>query len=63
VGDVDQIVLDAQLEPLLPVGLESPAEFINAAGQLDIQAAKVVAGPVTHLDSVPGPRSIACSPS
>ncbi len=63
VGDVDQIVVDARLAPLLPVGLESPADLIDPAGHFDIQAVEVVAGSVTHLDSVLGPRCIACWPS
>ena len=61
-GDVDQIVLDARLTPLAPVGLEAPADLINAAGHFDVQAAEVVAGLFAHLDSVLGPRSICCSP-
>ena len=47
---------------LPPVGLESPADLIDAAGQVDVQAVEVVAGSVAHLDSVLGPRSIGCSP-
>ena len=62
VGDVDQIVLDARSAPLPPVGLEAPADLIDAAGQVDVQAVEVVAGSVAHLDSVLGPRSIGCSP-
>ena len=57
-GDVDQIVLDARLAPLPPVGLESPADLIDAAGQVDVQAVEVVAGSVAHLDSVLGPQSV-----
>ena len=62
VRDVDQIVVDTRLAPLPPVGLESPADLVDAAGQVDIQAVEVVAGSVAHLDSVLGPRSIGCSP-
>ena len=62
VGHLAQIVLDARLAPLPPVGLEPPADLIDAAGQVDVQAVKVVAGSVAHRDSVLGPRSIGCWP-
>src|SRR5262249_17034373 len=51
---------DARPAPLPPVGLELPADLINAAGQVKVQAAEVRAGLVTHRDSVLGPRSIGC---
>ena len=56
VGDVDHIVLDVRLAPRPPVGFESPADLINAAGRVDVQAAEVVAGSVAHLDLVFGPK-------
>ena len=61
-GDIAQIVLDARSGPCSPVGLESPADLINAAGQVDVQAVEVVAGSVAHHGSVLGSRSIGCSP-
>src|SRR5262249_31854189 len=51
---------DARPAPLPPVGLELPADLINAAGQVKVQAAGGRAGVVTHRDSVLGPRSIGC---
>ena len=56
VGDVYQIILDTRLASLPPVGLKSPADLINATGQVDVQIAEVVAGLVAHLDSVLGSR-------
>ncbi len=57
-----RIALDARLASLPPVGLELPANLINTAGQVDVEAAEVVAGSVAHLDSVLARRSIGCSP-
>ena len=51
------------VSPLPPVGLESPADLINSACEVDIQALEVVAVSVAHRDSVLGPRSIGCYPS
>ena len=36
-GTSRQIVLDARLAPLSPVGLESAADLVNSAGQVDVQ--------------------------
>ena len=55
VGDVDQIVLDARLAPLPPVGLELPANRVNSASYFDVQAVKVVARSAADHDSVLGP--------
>ena len=45
-------------DSLANLGLESPADLVNAAGQTQAQAAQVVAGLVAHLDSVRGVRSL-----
>ncbi len=62
VTHIGQIVVDTRLAPLPPGGLEAPADLINPAGEVNVQAAKVRAGSVTHLDPVLGPRSIGCWP-
>ena len=60
-GDLAQIVLDARLAPRTPVGLESAADHVNSAGQVDVQTVEVVAGSVAHLDSFLGAKSIGYS--
>ena len=57
VNHIDQIVVDSRLASPPPVGLETPANLINLAGQVWVQAAEVKAGSVTHRVSVLAPRS------
>ncbi len=52
VGNIDKVILDAPPSSLLMVGLEVPADAINATGQVDGQAAEVLAGSVAHPVSV-----------
>jgi hypothetical protein len=46
------------LASLPPGGLEAPADLINLADQVNVQAVEVIAGSVTHPDSVLGLRSV-----
>ena len=45
---VDQEVLDARLATSSPIGLESPADPINAAGHVQIQTVKIEVGLLAH---------------
>src|SRR5262249_27335200 len=62
VKHVDQIVVDTRLAPLPPRGLEAPADLINLTCQVQVQAAEVRAGSVTHRDSVLSPGCIGSWP-
>ena len=57
VGDLDQIDLDWRSPPKPPIRFESQADFINAASQVQVQVAEVMAGSVAHLGSFRGPKS------
>ena len=49
------IIVEARLAPFSPFSLEAPAGLINAADQVDVQAAEVVAGSVTQVIQSCGP--------
>jgi hypothetical protein len=48
-GERPEILRDARLVPRSPIGREAPADFINTADQVDVEAAEVVAGSVSHV--------------
>ena len=47
--DVSQVIIDARLAPLPPVGLIATADIINAAGEVDVRAIEVLVESIVHL--------------
>ncbi len=60
-GNVIKVVLDRRSPPSPPFGLEPATDGVDSAGQLDVEAAEVLARLLTHLDGSPTSRSIGCS--
>ena len=58
VGDVDQIVLDARLAPLPPVGLEPTADRVDRRASSRSRSVEVLAGSLAHLQRPLGRRRV-----
>jgi len=54
------LLLDRASFSCSPLRLESATNFVDASGQVDVQAAEVVAGPVAHRNNISVSRAIDC---